>query len=228
MKMTKSEAARMIRLGEGKFMDDPSRRFVRCPHCGVPIEPWTRFMMCPYCGKAFDAQKATEEKDAKVMDSSICFVRCPHCGESLEPWADFIKCPNCKKIVEIQAARKIEWEKKKKRCNEAVDVRAAVEIKPKKKEKGAIEMKWLKKLMRRAIIVWCLWGLMWLVVVLNPYICKLSKLFDTILPGAPLELSDRAHIALGWFYIVLALGIVICIRFFLYILAQWLFNEKDD
>lgn len=80
-------------------------------------------------------------------------------------------------------------------------------------------MKLLPKVLRRLIVVWCVYGLARLCILVNPLVVRLAELmFDW-------EISS-ADVAGTWVLLAIASGTCVFLCVLLHRFAAWLFNEK--
>jgi hypothetical protein len=77
----------------------------------------------------------------------------------------------------------------------------------------------LKTILRRVIVVWCLYGISRWCILVNPLVVRLAGLIY----DGEIKTSDVAR---TWFWLILAAVFLIVICLSLHVFTKWLFNEK--
>ncbi len=161
-----------------------------------------------------EIERAKKEKDrarAQDMEKKKIAERywCVHCGIVFPEGTDFAKpddkCPTCS-------------------CNIGGFVYNKPPTKNKEKTERRKKMKWLPKLLRRVIVLWCGYGLVQLVLLVHPKVCWLADKWYWKNPDN--WTSENSAILGTWTLLVagaVAVGVIICgVHYF----SKWLFNEK--
>lgn len=189
---------------------------------GCPWEIWNvrQGTGCRYCRRRsyckligkMDYKEKTDKGMKKCHQTApVIYVACPNCGRG--SW--FCQDPEIDRCTDKIACRACHT------SHPIADWELMYDLKGNKKRKGR-QMKWLAKVLRRVIVLWCVYGLVRICVWANPFVMKLAKLVF----AEDFVYNPGASTAGIWFLLILALGGIVLAIYALHCFAAWLFNEK--
>jgi hypothetical protein len=84
-------------------------------------------------------------------------------------------------------------------------------------------MKWVPKILRRIIVLWCVVGFAKLCILVNPYVQLIAKYFS------PEHFAEHPidATAAAWVILITAIGCGVVLMIGIHWFTKWLFNERD-
>lgn len=83
----------------------------------------------------------------------------------------------------------------------------------------------IAKLVRRLIIIWCLWGVIRLCIFMHPFLMGVAKRADpNYFVRSPASVEDGAIV---WFILLLGAIVVVVIVAAIHCFSSWLFKENE-
>ena len=95
----------------------------------------------------------------------------------------------------------------------------------------------IKKLLHRITVVWCLYGLIRLCIFANPWVFRIAKMYRPLFYKSRAsdnfneswDIADPYQIIFVWFWVAVALGLVLAACAVIHIFSDWFFNtQKKD
>ena len=84
-------------------------------------------------------------------------------------------------------------------------------------------MKVLPKILRRGIVLWCLYGLARLAILVNPLVLAFGVWVDGYFPNPSSTAESNVG---GWLLVIIGLAVLCVVSFAVHKFSTWLFNEK--